>query len=90
MIHRVVRIELFGVPRMKADRSEVTVDADTIGKALCALVEACPSLSPSVVDQGILSPAYLVALNGKHFTSDVGAALADGDVLVIVSAHAGG
>ena len=85
---QVVHIELFGIPRMKADRARLTLEADTIGAALAALAEAYPSLS--LLSDGVLSPAYLVALNGRQFTNDPDVALQDGDVLVLVGAQAGG
>jgi molybdopterin converting factor small subunit len=84
-----ITIELFGPLRLRAARSHVTVNAGTLGAALEALACACPALS-CVVDGGKLTPAYLVALNGKHFTDDEDRALTEGDVLVLVSAQAGG
>jgi molybdopterin converting factor small subunit len=86
----VIRIELFGVPRLRAECDVVDVDAETLGGALRELERACPALSPGVVADGRLSQAYLVALNGRQFTSDPETALRDGDVLVLVSAQAGG
>jgi molybdopterin converting factor small subunit len=86
----VVRIELFGVPRLRAERDAFTVEADTLGGALVALERACPALTPSVVHAGHLGSAYLIALNGRQFTSDPATALSDGDVLVLVAAQAGG
>lgn len=86
----MVRIELFGVPRMRAGVDLVEVEAASIGEALRALVVACPVLDRGVVVDGALSRCYLVAVNGLQMTSDPGTALRDGDVLVLLSADAGG
>jgi molybdopterin converting factor small subunit len=86
----VVTIELFGLPRLRAGREAITVQAASLGQALRALGAACPALSPSIVDGDHLKPAYLVALNGTQFTADPATPLSDGDVVVLLSADAGG
>lgn len=89
----MVRIELFGVPRLRAERDAFDVEyveASTLGGALRALGRACPALTPAVVDDGRLGSAYLVALNGRQFTADPDTALSDGDVIVLMAAQAGG
>ena len=87
---RAIRIELFGVPRLRAQLGELEVKADTLAAALRQLEHLVPALAPTVVSDGILSAAYLVALNGLQLTTDGATALADGDVIVIVAAQAGG
>jgi molybdopterin converting factor small subunit len=86
----VVRIELFGVPRLRAERDVYDVEAATLGAALRALALECPALTPAVVEDGRLGSAYLVAVNGRQFTADPDTALADGDVLLLMAAQAGG
>jgi molybdopterin synthase sulfur carrier subunit len=86
----VVTIELYGVPRMRAGRSEVAVDASCLGDALAALGRACPVLTPSVVDGPRLQRCYVVAINGIQFTADAAHPLRDGDAIVLLSADAGG
>lgn len=85
-----MRIELYGVPRLRAGRAAVDVRASCVAAALEALASACPDLAPSVVSAGILSPAYVIAINGIQFDDDPSARLHDGDVLVLLSAQAGG
>ena len=85
-----VRIELFGVPRLKASTDALEVQARDVVQALRALGARCPTLVPSVVEEGVLSPAYVVAINGTRFDDDPHTLLHDGDVIVIVSAQAGG
>jgi molybdopterin converting factor small subunit len=86
----VVTIELFGVARMRAGCAALSVEARCLGDALRALGERCPSLVPAVVADGRLGRGYLVALNGAQLTADPEVPLADGDVVVLVSADAGG
>jgi molybdopterin converting factor small subunit len=86
----VVTIELFGVPRMRAGVDQVKVEAASIGEALRALAEACPVLGRGVVREGALSPSYMIAVNGLQMTADPRTELRDGDVLVLLSADAGG
>ena len=86
----VVTIELYGVPRMRAGRDAVTVEAGCLGDALAALGRECPVLAPSVVDGQRLRPFYVVAINGIQFTADARHPLADGDAIVLLSADAGG
>jgi molybdopterin converting factor small subunit len=86
----MVTIELYGVPRLRAGRDAVAVEAGSLGEALAALALACPSLAPSVVEGGRLAEHYVVAHNGLAITADPGLALAAGDVLVLISAEAGG
>lgn len=85
----MVTIELFGTARLAAKREQVTVQAQTLGDALRALVAVCPALD-GIICEGTLSPHYAIALNGKHFTADPRLALSAGDALVILSAQAGG
>ncbi len=86
----MVTIELYGVPRMRARRDAVTVEAGCLGDALAALGRECPVLAPSVVDGQRLQPSYVVAINGIQFTADAKHPLADGDAIVLLSADAGG
>lgn len=86
----MVTIELLGVPRLRAGRDAVGVEARSLREALEALASACPALDPGVVHRGKLSPHYLVAKNGLHFTADPELPLAPGDVLLVLSADAGG
>lgn len=93
----MVRIELFGVPRLVAKTSEIELSAATVGEALAELDRLCPELQVldgsapgSPPGAGAIGSGYLVALNGHSFTGDPALALHDGDVLVVLSAQAGG
>ena len=86
----MITIELFGVPRLRARRDVVAVEAASIGEAMRALGAACPELDRVVVRDGVLEPHYLLAVNGAQITADPTTPLAPGDVLVVVAAEAGG
>jgi len=86
----MVTIELYGVPRMRAGRDTVAVEAGCLGDALAALGRECPMLAPSVVDGQRLRPFYVVAINGVQFTADATHPLRDGDAIILLSADAGG
>jgi molybdopterin converting factor small subunit len=86
----VITIELFGVARLRAGRVALDVEARSLGEAFRALGSACPALAPSVVEGDRLQPSYMVAVNGTQFTADPATPLAAGDVLVLLSADAGG
>jgi hypothetical protein len=86
----VITIELYGVARLRAGTGRVTVAAETLAGALDGLGVACPALRGAVVDGGRAHPAYRLSLNGDRFVSDPGTPLADGDVLLLLSADVGG
>jgi sulfur-carrier protein len=86
----MITIELYGVPRLRAGRDSLTVEATSLGEALSRLGAICPALDPSVLHDGALRPHYLIAKNGTQFTADPTMPLAAGDVLILLSADAGG
>lgn len=86
----MVTIELYGVARLRAGRAAIEVVARSLSEALAALGVACPALDPLIVAGGRLAPGWLVALNGAQITADPETPLGEGDVVVLVSADAGG
>jgi molybdopterin converting factor small subunit len=83
-------VEFFGVPRLRAGRSQVTVAARTLEEALAAVSAACPGLTGLVREDGGLAPHYLVSIDGRQFVSDLDQALRPGDRVLLLSADAGG
>ena len=88
----MIVVELFGVPRLRAGTGRLTVEAGTLSDALEALARACPALDGHVVARGPgrVLPYYQVSLNGERFLTDPATSLADGDVLLLLAADAGG
>jgi molybdopterin converting factor small subunit len=84
----MVRVEFYGLARLRAGRAELIVDAATIGAALAAADAACPELQ-SRREIG-LSPEYRVSVGGRYFTDNPGELLADGESLLVLGADAGG
>jgi sulfur-carrier protein len=86
----MITIELYGIPRLRAGTGRVGVAAATVAEALAGLAAAAPGLAGSVLAGGRVPPEYRLSLNGDRFISDPGTPLADGDVLLLLSADAGG
>jgi hypothetical protein len=87
---KLVTIELYGVPRLRAGTARVTVEATTLTEALEGLNRACPALDGPVVSRGTVLPAYKISLNGERFVTDPATQLVSGDVLLLLSADVGG
>ncbi len=85
-----VTIEFFGIPRQRAGRAELRVQAQTIGELLARVEETCPGLAGLRSADGRLSPHYLLSIDGQQFASDVKQPLRGGDRLLLLSADAGG
>ena len=84
-----VTVEFYGVPRQRAGRAELTVDADTAAAALARVAAACPELGGLVTD-GRLAPLYLLSVDGERFVADLAEPLPAGTRLLLLSADAGG
>jgi molybdopterin converting factor small subunit len=85
-----VTVEFYGIPRQRAGREEMTVQAQTLGDLLSALERACPGLAGLVQADGRLASHYLLSLDGKEFTTDGKQPLKRGQRLLLMSADAGG
>ena len=86
----MITIELYGVARMRAGRGQLRLDVPTLGLACRELGSCHPNLAGSAVDGDRIGPACRVSLNGDRFVSDPATTLADGDVLIWLSADVGG
>lgn len=92
----MVQVEFYGVPRLRTGIGRLELeDVATLGEALTALAERCPGLRqdcllPRAAGGWTLSPHYAANLGGREFIRDPRCPLAAGDVLLIISADAGG
>jgi sulfur-carrier protein len=84
-----VTVEFFGVPRLRAGRAELAVEARTVAAALAAVERACPRLE-GLVRAGRLAPHYLLSVNGERFVTGLEEPLRPGTRLLLLSADAGG
>src|SRR5437870_2408650 len=85
---RSVTIEFYGIPRQRAGRADITVNAATIEEALFAVQHECPGLD-GLVHEGQLNPHYLLSINGRAFTTDLRQSIS-AERLLLLSADAGG
>jgi hypothetical protein len=85
-----VTVEFYGVPRLRAGRSELTVRAATVAEALAAVVAACPGLAGLCSPNGRLAPQYVLSIDGERFLTDQAERLRPGERLLLLSADAGG
>ena len=85
-----VTVEFFGVPRLRAGRSELSVEAATLGEALAAVERECIGLRGLRWPDGSLAPQYLASLNGRCFVRDLAHPLDAGEHVLLLSADVGG
>ena len=85
-----MRVELFGIPRLRAGVCEATLAAATLGEALTALAAQFPRLNGECICNGQLAAGYAANLNGERFVNDPATALSDRDTLLLLAADAGG
>jgi molybdopterin converting factor small subunit len=85
-----VEVELFGLPRLYAGAERCEVPAGTLAEVLAAVAEALPGLSPAIIRDGRPTELVRVALDGRAMIDAPDHPLRGGDVLVLVSAQAGG
>lgn len=85
-----IRLEFYGIVRRRAGMAALEVQATTLRDALCQAVAQCPALEEVCTSDGRLRPGFLVNLNGDRFVHVDETSLADGDVVLLLSADAGG
>ena len=86
----MIRIELYEMARRRAGVTHVDVEASTLQEALAALRVAAPKLVPDVLDEEGLAPHWRVGRADGPWLDDPLTPLSSGEVLVLVSALAGG
>jgi molybdopterin-guanine dinucleotide biosynthesis protein A len=85
-----IRVELFGIARLRAGVSETSVRGGELGEALADLGRVCPALEGPVTVGGRLRPSFAVNLNGDRFITDPNSRLDDGDRLIVLDLDLGG
>jgi hypothetical protein len=83
-------VEFYGIPRQRAGRAELAVEADVVLDLLRAIQQACPSLADLVRPDGRLAAHYLLSINGQGFVTDLRQRLEPGTRVLVLSADAGG
>lgn len=85
-----VTFEFFGIPRQRAGRASIEIEAATLGEGLRALGEQLPEFAAACLADGNLQNGYLASHNGRTFTRDPALELHPGDSILILSADPGG
>ena len=85
-----VEVEFFGVPRQRAGVAQVTARGESLGDVLADLEQKMPGLAPDCIHQGRLQTGFTANLNGNQFVTDPDTPLTEGQVILILSADAGG
>lgn len=85
-----VRVEFFGLARSRSGVEAFELNAATLGDVINHLTERFPALAQTCFPDGTISSHWLFSLNGRDFTRQDSTELADGDVLLLLSADAGG
>ncbi|NIL96407.1 MAG: hypothetical protein GTO53_05640 [Planctomycetales bacterium] len=85
-----IRVEFFGIPRQRAGVAATTATGRRLGDVLAELERKYPGLAECCIRAGRLEPGYTANLGGNRFVTDPETELAAADVLLILSADAGG
>lgn len=83
-------VEFFGIPRLLAGVSEITLSASTFRELLKALTMTIPALSGMMTADGSLSPQYLCSLDGVRFHIPLDQPLQADSRVLLLSADVGG
>ena len=86
----MVVVELYGLPRLRAGAERAELSPGSLHVLLRELVAALPGLQPDIIRDGQLTEHALIAIDGRALLIDPTADIADGAVLVLISAQAGG
>ena len=89
-----VRVEFFGIPRERTGTPETTVevrgDGARLSDVICGLANRFPRLAETCFDNGQLRGDYRASIDGHRFVSDPDEFIRTGEVILIMSADAGG
>src|SRR5688572_14100267 len=87
-----LRVELYGVARLRAGREAVEIPVPgTLGEALAQLAAAVPELVGAVIAvDGTLAAGSVASLDGERFVTDPATPLPAGRPLLLLPASAGG
>ncbi len=86
----MVVVELYGLPRLRAGAERCELPAGPLRVLLAGLAAALPGLVPDILRDGRLTEHALLAVDGRDLLVDPDAVIADGAVLVLISAQSGG
>ena len=85
-----VKVEFYGIPRQRAGVAFASACGPSLADALTDLENQFPALADACVSGGRLQSGITANLGGQRFVTDPNTELHEGDVLLILSADAGG
>lgn len=85
-----IRVEFFGIPRQRAGVAATTAEGARLGDVLRELEQKFPGLAEDCLQQGRLQASCTANLDGTRFVTDPQTPLTGKQVLLILSADAGG
>lgn len=89
-----IRVEFFGIARERAGRSELTLESSSpqtaLGDVLNQVASQVPKLGQELLANGELHPSLSANLDGARFIRDPQTMIRNGQILIILSADAGG
>ena len=85
-----IRVELYGIARVRAGTASADVEATTLRELLRALAHRHPELEGEVIRDGTAADGWLISLDGDRFLKDPDTPLEDGARVLLLSAQAGG
>ena len=85
------RVEFYGIPRERAGVAQTTATGRTLGEVIEELAARFPAFAADCVGpEGGLKPQVVANVRGDRFVRDPATPLDEDDVLLILSADAGG
>ena len=93
MVSMLIRVEFFGVARLRAGVVSAEINlagAAVLGDVIQELRSRFPELAAECFSGNRPRDGYTANIGGTRFVSDPATPLADGDALLILSADAGG
>ena len=85
-----IRIEFFGVARMKAGVETAEIEAESVGELVAAMAVAFPQLNGAVIVDGRLHPAYMLMRGAAERLVDDETMLKPNDSILLLNLDAGG
>ena len=85
-----IRVEFYGIPRQRAGVEVIELEAASLGNVFQQLREKLPTFAKACLDEEGLQPTFMANINGESFTTDPQTPLHPGDIVMILSADAGG
>ena len=85
-----VRVELFGIARLRAGVSQTEANGSNLGDVFCDLAQRFPALAKDCISGRNLKAGFTANLRGERFVTDPSTNLQEGDSILLLSMDAGG